>query len=97
MEVAAVQRRTLTLLFVAQIVSGIGMTVGGSVGALLAAEMAGISLSGVAQSANVIGAALFAVPAASIVRRRGRRPSLAGGYLAAALGSLVVVAAAMRG
>jgi MFS family permease len=97
MEVAAVQRRTLTLLFVAQIVSGIGMTVGGSVGALLAAEMAGIALSGVAQSANVIGAALFALPAAVIVRRRGRRPSLAAGYLAAALGSVVVVAAAMRG
>ena len=97
MEIAAVQRRTLTLLFVAQIVSGIGMSVGGSVGALLAAEMAGIALSGVAQSANVIGAALFALPAAAIVRHRGRRPSLAAGYVAAALGSLVVVAAAMRG
>jgi MFS family permease len=97
MEIAAVQRRTLRLLFVAQIVSGIGMSVGGSVGALLAAEMAGIALSGVAQSANVIGAALFALPAAAIVRRRGRRPSLAAGYLAAAVGSVVVVAAAMRG
>jgi MFS family permease len=96
MDVATVQRRTLRLLFVAQIVSGIGMSVGGSVGALLAAEMAGIALSGVAQSANVIGAALFALPAAAIVRHRGRRPSLAAGYLAAALGSLVVVAAAMR-
>jgi MFS family permease len=96
MEMAAVQRRTLRLLFATQIISGIGVAIGASVGALLAADIAGIGLSGVAQSAMVIGAALFAVPATTIVRRHGRRPSLAAGYLVAALGSLIVVAAAMR-
>src|SRR6267142_4159091 len=63
MEVAAVQRRTLRLLFVTQIISGIGVAVGASVGALLAAELAGVSVSGLAQSAVVVGAALFAIPA----------------------------------
>ncbi len=96
MEIATVQRRTLRLLFVTQIISGIGIAVGASVGALLAAEIAGIGVSGVALSANVVGAALFAVPATTIVHRYGRRPSLAAGYLIAALGSLIVVLAAVR-
>jgi len=97
MEVAIVQRRTLRLLFVTQIVSGIGVAIGGTVGALLAADIAGIGVSGVAQSAIVVGAALFALPATAIVNRHGRRPSLAGGYFVAAVGSLIVVTAAVRG
>jgi MFS family permease len=97
MNVAAVQRRTLRLLFVTQIVSGVGVTVGASVGALLAADIAGVSVSGFAQSALVVGAALFAVPATAVVNRHGRRPSLAAGYLVASVGAIVVVLAAMRG
>jgi MFS family permease len=79
METAAVQRRTLRLLFITQIISGIGVAVGASVGALLAADIAGVSLSGLAQSAAVVGTALFAVPATALVERYGRRPSLAAG------------------
>lgn len=56
-----------------------------------------MGLSGVAQSATVIGSALFAVPATAIVYRRGRRPSLAAGYFVAAIGALVVFTAALRG
>lgn len=95
-ELDVIQRRTLRLLFVTQIISGIGVAIGASVGALLAADIAGIGLSGLAQSALVIGAALFAVPATAIVHRHGRRPSLAAGYLVAAVGAIVVVIAAMR-
>ena len=94
--VAAVQRRTLRLLFLTQIISGVGIAVGASVGALLAADIAGVRVSGLAQSALVVGAALFAVPATAIVNRHGRRPSLAAGYLVAAAGSTIVVLAAMR-
>ena len=97
MEVALVQRRTLRLLFVTQVISGVGMAIGASVGALLAAEIAGIGVSGLALSANVVGAALFAVPATTVVRRYGRRPSLAAGYLVAGLGSIIIVIAALRG
>ena len=95
MDLASVQRRTLRLLFATQIISGVGIAIGSSVGALLAADLAGIGLSGLAQSAAVIGGALFAVPATAIVNKRGRRPSLAAGYLVAALGSLIVVMAAV--
>ena len=52
---AVVQRRTLRLLFATQIVSGMGVAIGSSVGALLAADLAGVGLSGLAQSAAVIG------------------------------------------
>jgi MFS family permease len=97
MELAAVQRRTLRLLFVTQIISGIGVAIGASVGALLAADIAGVSASGLAQSAIVVGAALFALPATAIVNHRGRRPSLAAGYFVAAVGSIVIVTAAVRG
>jgi MFS family permease len=96
MEPVAVQRRTLRLLFVTQIISGVGSAVGASVGALLAAEIAGVGVSGLALSANVVGAALLALPATAVVRRHGRRPSLAAGYLIAAVGSILVVAAALQ-
>jgi MFS family permease len=96
MEAAAVQRRTLRLLFVTQVISGIGVAIGASVGALLAADIAGVGVSGLAQSAIVVGAALLAVPATAIVYRHGRRPSLAAAYFVAAVGSLIVVTAAVR-
>ena len=96
-DVVAVQRRTLRLLFAMQVVSGVGVTVGSSVGALLAADIAGTSASGLAQSAAVVGSALLALPASALVQRGGRRPSLAAAYVVAALGSLIIVLAAVRG
>jgi MFS family permease len=97
MQVADIQRRTLRLLFVTQVISGVGVAVGASVGALLAADIAGVGMSGLAQSAAVIGTALFAVPATAVVNHRGRRPSLALLYLIAAAGAIIVLVAATRG
>jgi MFS family permease len=96
MDLVAVQRRTLRLLFATQIISGIGVAIGASVGALLAAQLASVTVSGFALSAVVVGAALLALPASEIVRRSGRRLSLAATYLVAAIGAVVVVAAAMQ-
>ena len=59
---ASLQRRTLSVLFLTQIVGGTGSALGGAVAALLAAELGGVGISGLAQSAGVVGAALFAVP-----------------------------------
>jgi MFS family permease len=95
-DLASVQRRTLRVLFATQIISGVGVGIGASVGALLAADLAGIGFSGLAPSTGVIGAALLALPATAIVRRRGRRPSLSATYLVAAIGAIVIVMAAMR-
>jgi MFS family permease len=96
-DVAAVQRRTLRLLFATQVVGGVGVSVGLSVGALLAADIAGTSVSGLALSSAVVGAALWALPATAIVQRGGRRPSLAASYSVAAIGSSIIVMATMRG
>src|SRR5688572_13611380 len=94
-ERARVQRRTLRLLFATQILGGVGLGIGFSVGALLATEMAGVAASGLAQSAAVVGGALVTVPATRITRLYGRRPSLAATYLVAAIGGGAVVAAAV--
>lgn len=96
-DLVAVQRRTLRVLFATQIISGVGVGIGASVGALLAADLAGVGVSGLAPSTAVVGAALLALPATGIVRRHGRRPSLAAAYLVATLGSIVIVTAAIQG
>ncbi|MET8357186.1 MFS transporter [Micromonospora sp. NPDC005171] len=93
-DVASIQRRTLRLLFTTQIIGGIGVTIGISVGALLAARIAGTAVAGVAQSAGVVGAALLAVPVTRIMARHGRRPGLVLAYAVGAVGGLLVVLAA---
>ena len=93
---AAIQRRTLRVLFATQIISGVGVGIGASVGALLAADLAGVGLSGLGPSTGVTGAALLALPATAIVRRRGRRPSLSAMYLVAALGAILIVTSAVQ-
>ena len=93
---STVQRRTLSLLFVTQVTGGVGVAVGVSVGALLAAELAGTGVSGLAQSSVVLGGALLALPATTIVRRSGRRLSLTVAYVVAALGAMLIVGAAVR-
>ncbi|SBT53482.1 MFS transporter [Micromonospora auratinigra] len=92
-DVAPIQRRTLRLLFCTQIIGGIGVTIGISVGALLAARVAGTALAGLAQSAGVVGAALLAVPVTRIMAARGRRPGLVTAYLVGATGGALVVVA----
>ncbi|MFF0233450.1 MFS transporter [Micromonospora sp. NPDC005254] len=97
LDVAPIQRRTMRLLFTTQIIGGVGVTIGISVGALLAARIAGTAVAGVAQSAGVVGAALLAVPVTRIMARHGRRPGLVLAYTVGAVGGvLVVVAAATR-
>jgi len=89
-----VQRRTLRVLFATQIIGGGGTAIGISVGALLAAEMGGAGVSGLAASAAVIGAALLAVPATRLMRTGGRRPGLVFAYATGIVGSAVVIAGA---
>jgi MFS family permease len=92
--ISAVQRRTLYLLIATQVIGGVGVGIGISVGALLAADMGGAGISGLASSAAVIGGALLAVPATRLMRTGGRRPGLVFAYLVGALGALIVVAGA---
>lgn len=92
---SAVQVRTIRLLMVVEVVSGLGVAMGISVGALLTRAMAGTALSGVAQSAAVVGGGVLAVPAAALMSRYGRRPGLALCYLTGAVGGVAVLASAL--
>ncbi|MFY1690890.1 MFS transporter [Plantactinospora sp. WMMB782] len=95
LDVRRVQRRTLLLLCLTQIIGGTGMTIGMTVGVLLGARLGGTAVSGLVQSASVVGGALLAVPVSRIMRTGGRRSGLAVAYLAGALGGVLIVVAAM--
>jgi MFS family permease len=97
-ERARVQRRTLRVLVVAQVLGGMGLAAGVAVGALLARDLLdGDSLTGLPVAVGTAGGALAALPLSRLMDARGRRAGLACGYLLGALGSGIVVAAAAVG
>ena len=86
---AAVQRRVLTVVVVAQIFSGAGLAAGITVGALLAQQMLGSTgLAGLPAALFTGGSAAAALAIGRISQRYGRRPGLALGYLVGAVGAL---------
>ncbi|MGP4022055.1 MFS transporter [Actinomadura sp. 3N407] len=92
------QRRTLIVLVAAQVLSGAGLAAGVTVGALLAQDMlSSTSLAGLPSALGTAGSALAAFAVGRISQARGRRLGLAGGYLAGAVGSAGVIAAAVAG
>jgi MFS family permease len=97
-DLVALQRRTVRVLASAQVLGGVGVGAGVSVGGLIAEDVSGsTSLSGLAQTSTVLGAAVIALPMARVMSARGRRPGLAGGYAVALAGAvLMVVGAAAR-
>lgn len=92
------QRRTLSVLVVAQVLSGAGLAAGVTVGALLAQRMLGsTALAGMPSALFTAGSAVAAVAVGRLSQARGRRPGLASGYFTGAVGSAGVVAAAVVG
>lgn len=95
---ARLQRRTLILLSVAQVLSGIAAGSIVSVGSLIAVDLTGSDAwAGSVTTANTLGAALASLILAQLAAARGRRPALAGGLAVAALGATSVIAAAVTG
>jgi MFS family permease len=97
-ELAAVQRRSVRVLSIGQVLGGIAFGATLSLGAVLAADVSGDdSLSGLAAASVTLGTALFAIPLARLARRAGRRWSLSTGMAIALVGvALVVTAGATR-
>ncbi|MFI6033276.1 MFS transporter [Streptomyces sp. NPDC051315] len=90
------QRRTLRVLVTSQVLSGAGLAAGITVGALLAQDMLGSTdLAGLPSALFTAGSALAAVAVGRVSQARGRRPGLAAGYLAGAVGSAGVITAAV--
>ncbi len=86
------------MLIVNQLIAGVGVASGITVAAILVAELSGTpALGGLAQSANVLGAALTAIPLARLAVRSGRHVALAVGYALACIGAVLVIVAAASG
>lgn len=93
-EISLIQRRTVWVLSLGQVLGGLAFGATISLGAILARELSGEdSMSGLATAAITLGAALFAVPLARLAQRRGRRISLTTGMLLALVGVVVVISA----
>ncbi|MGI9825403.1 MFS transporter [Agromyces sp. Marseille-Q5079] len=91
------RRRGLALgiLIVNQLLAGIGVASGMALAAILVADLTDVlAMGGLAQSSSVLGAAIVAIPLAKLAVRSGRHVALAVGYALAAVGALLVIAAA---
>ena len=89
---ARLQRRTVTILAIGQVVGAFGTGAGFSMGSLMAVNISGNpSLSGLSATASMLGAALVSIPLARAARRWGRRPALTIGMTIAGIGSLLIV------
>jgi MFS family permease len=93
-EAAALQRHTVRALVASQVAGGLGVSAAIAVGAVVVAEVFGRDdLSGLVQSAQVLGAALLAMPAASLAVSYGRRIGLGLAYGLGAAGALIALVA----
>jgi MFS family permease len=96
LDIPAVQRRTVGVLSISQVFSGIAIAGSVAAGSLIAASVSGSeAVAGLAQTFGVLGAALLALPLARVALSKGRRASLALGYGMGAIGALVVIAGAV--
>ncbi|MCQ9162456.1 MFS transporter [Arthrobacter sp. STN4] len=91
-------RRNQLVLVAGQLLSGVGVASGISVGGILAAQLAGTTAaSGFVQTASTLGAGLVAVPLANLAVRAGRRWALSAGFALGAAGAVMVLLAAHLG
>jgi MFS family permease len=94
-ERAALHRRTLRVLVASQVLGGLGLAAGVTVGALLAEDVLGAtSLAGLPVALFTLGSAAAAYTVGALSERRGRRLGLVAGYAVGAIGGLGIVAAA---
>jgi MFS family permease len=91
-EIEPLQRRTVRVLMLTQAVGALGITIGIATASLLARDLSGSeALSGLAQTAQVLGAAVISFLLAAVMARRGRRVGLVTGYLLGAAGGGLAV------
>jgi len=90
----ALQRRVLRTLMTGQLLSGFGVGVVFSIGALLAEKLSGTpAWSGAAATFSTLGTAFWAFPLARLAAARGRRIALVSGSSIAVFGALLAITA----
>ncbi len=91
---SVVQRRTVRTLVVTQAFGGVGLSSALTMAPVLARDVSGSdALAGLAQTAQVLGAALIVTVLATAMARRGRRTPLTLGYLTGAVGAVLCIVA----
>ncbi len=97
-DLAGVQHRTIRVLAATQATGAVGITIGIATASLLARDLSGSEkFAGLAQTGQVLGAAIAAWLLARVMSRRGRRVGLAAGYLLGATGAALAVTAGALG
>ncbi len=97
-DLVVVQSRTMRVLVLSQAVGAVGITIGIATASLLARDLSGSdSQAGLAQTFQVLGAAVAAFLLAGLMNRRGRRLGLVTGYLLGATGCVLAVLAGVLG
>jgi len=93
-ERSALQRRTLRVLLFSQLLAGVGLAAGITVGALLVKDMIGsTSSAGIPAALFTLGSAFAAILIGRVSQKSGRRQGLAAGYGVGALGGAGVLLA----
>lgn len=97
-QVQSIRRRSISVLALGQILGGLGGGATLTLGSLLIVKLSGLdSLAGMPATMNTLGAAAMAIPLAMLAHKHGRRISLSMGALIAAVGSVLIVSAAVIG
>lgn len=92
------QRRVVSTLSLAQLLSGIGNGSGLALGSLMAVDLTGSNaFAGAPTMAISVAGALTALPLAGLAIRRGRRRALSTGLLLAALGAIGMILTPIAG
>jgi len=94
--IRAIQRRTLAVVTMSQVLGGAGLAAGITVGGLLAQEMlGGEGVAGLPIGVFTLGSAAAAFTVGRFSQRAGRRAGLAAGFLAGGIGAVGIVIAAV--
>lgn len=89
---AALEKRVVKVLTFAQILNGIGVAGTVAAGSLLVSSVTkSDSLSGLAQTSAVLGAAAMALPLSRLTERGGRRVALSIGYTIGVVGAALAI------
>jgi MFS family permease len=92
------QRRTVQTLVASQAIGALGITIGIATASLLARDLSGSEeLAGLAQTTQVLGAAVGSWALARLMGARGRRVGLVTGYLVGSSGAALAVLAGAVG
>ena len=94
-EIELIQRKTIRVLALGQVLGGFGLGSVLSIGSLLARDMSGSEAwAGSAATFSTLGAAIWAIPLSRLAYARGRRVSLASGAALAITGAIAVIESA---